>query len=162
VEAYTELFQHLSPNTGMAFVVVPHLAAEHKSYLAQIITRHNVMPTHEITHGVRPEPNHIYFLPPNANARMARGVFQLEARPSERVPRPIDAFLCSLAADQKNHAVGIVLSGMDADGALGLQAVKAEAGISIVQSPSSARFPDMPRSSISADHVDIVLPPDQI
>ena len=60
-----------------------------------------------------------------------------------------------LAADQKNRAIGVVLSGMDSDGALGLKAIKGEGGIAMVQSPESARFPDMPRSSISADHVDI-------
>ncbi len=74
----------------------------------------------------------------------------------------IDTFFRSLATDQKNRAIGVVLSGMDGDGALGLKAIKGEGGITIVQSPDSARFPDMPRTSLSGDHVDIVLPPDAI
>lgn len=162
VEAYIELFKHLPANTGMAFVVISHLSADQRSYLPEILGRHTTMPTILIETGVRPEPNHVYFLPPNARVRLQWGVFQLETRGSEGVPHPIDLFFNSLAKDQKNRAIGVVLSGMDSDGALGLKAIKGEGGISLVQSPESARFPDMPRSSISADHVDLVLPPDQL
>jgi two-component system, chemotaxis family, CheB/CheR fusion protein len=74
----------------------------------------------------------------------------------------IDGFFRPRAADQKNRAIGIVLSGMDSDGALGLKAIKGEGGISIVQAPESARFPDMPVNSIEADHVDLVASPADI
>ena len=107
-------------------------------------------------------PNRIYFLPPNAQVSIEGGRFRLKERVEDGSPRPIDFFFRSLAADQKNRAIGVVLSGMDSDGALGLKAIKGEGGIAMVQSPESARFPDMPRSSISADHVDIVLPPGQL
>ena len=85
----------------------------------------------------------------------------LEPRPPG-VSLSIDHFFYSLAADQKTNAVGVVLSGMDSDGALGLKSIKGEGGISIVQDPDSARFPSMPRSSIAADHVDLVVPPNRI
>ncbi len=162
VEAYIELFQNLPTNTGMAFVVVPHLSADAKSFLPEIIARHTAMDTIEIENGLRPQPNRIYFLPPKVQVSIKRGVFHLKDRVEDGAPRPIDFFFRSLATDQKNRAIGIVLSGMDSDGALGLKAIKGEGGIAMVQSPESAKFPDMPRSSISADHVDIVLPPGQI
>ncbi|HEY7209311.1 MAG TPA: CheR family methyltransferase [Bryobacteraceae bacterium] len=162
VEAYIELFQHLLPNTGMAFVVIPHLQADQTSYLPDIISRHTRMPAVIIENGMRPEPNQIYVLPPNARASLKAGVFLLEARQGDGLFHPIDRFFRSLAAHQKHLAIGVVLSGMDSDGALGLRTIKGEAGITLVQAPESARFPDMPRSSISADHVDMVLPPDQI
>ena len=162
VEAYIELFQNLPTNTGMAFVVVPHLSADAKSFLPEIIARHTAMDTIEIENGLRPQPNRIYFLPPKLQVSIKRGVFHLKDRVEDGSPRPIDFFFRSLATDQKNRAIGIVLSGMDSDGALGLKAIKGEGGIAMVQSPESAKFPDMPRSSISADHVDIVLPPGQI
>jgi two-component system CheB/CheR fusion protein len=86
----------------------------------------------------------------------------LEPRRADEPFYPIDIFFQSLAADQKNHAIGVILSGMDSDGALGLVAIKAEGGIAIVQAPATARFPSMPRTSIAADHVDLILPPDEI
>jgi two-component system CheB/CheR fusion protein len=162
VEACIELFQNLPSATGMAYVIVPHLAANQKSHLPEIIARHTKMPTVQIESGVRPEPDHIYFLPPNARVALRSGVLQLETRMTDGAFRPIDSFFISLATEQKNYAVGVVLSGMDSDGTIGLKAIKGEGGISIVQAPQSARFPDMPLSSISGDHVDVVLPPVQM
>lgn len=162
VEAYIELFSNLPSDTGMAFVVVSHLSANQPSYLREILARHTAMQTAEIESGMRLQPNYVYLLPPNARVRMEGGRFQLDPRESDGLPRTIDYFLQSLAADQRNRTVGIVLSGMDSDGVLGLRSIKGEGGISIVQSPESARFPDMPRSSISGDHVDMILPPAQI
>jgi two-component system, chemotaxis family, CheB/CheR fusion protein len=112
---------------------------------------------------MRPEPNHVYVLPPGTRARLERGYLRLDHRAhGEGVPRPIDFFFRSLATDQKTRSVGVVLSGTDADGALGLKTIKGEGGIVIVQSPESARFSEMPLRSISVDHVDRVLPPSQI
>ncbi|HEY1945991.1 MAG TPA: CheR family methyltransferase [Bryobacteraceae bacterium] len=120
-----------------------------------------LMPVTEIGLHMRPEPNHVYVLPPNAVLTIQRGFLELAPR-MERFVMTIDGFFRSLAADQKNRAIGIVLSGMDSDGALGLKAIKGEGGISIVQAPESARFPDMPVNSIEADHVDLVAPPAEI
>lgn len=162
LEAYIELFHNLAPDTGIAFVIIPHLLATHKSHLVEILGRATSMPVKEITDGTRPEPNHVYILPPNTRVRLEEGALRLDTRSTDRVPRPIDFFFRSLGAHQKTRSVGIVLSGTDADGALGLKAIKGEGGIAIVQSPESARFSEMPLSSISIDHVDRILPPGQI
>lgn len=161
VEAYIDLFRHLNANTGMAFVLIPHLQPNQKSHLREIISRATKMQTVTIESGTRPEPNRVYLLPPNATASLQDGGFRLEDRTGGSF-RPIDYFFQSLATAQKNLSIGIVLSGMDADGSIGLKAIKAEGGITIVQSPESARYPEMPRSSISADHVDMVMPPEQM
>ena len=163
VEAYIELVSNLPADTGLAFVLVPHLNPNHESHLPQILARRTPMPVSEIQSGTRPAPNEIYVLPPKFRATIERGVFHLDARPpNERVPMPIDRFFRSLAADQRNRAIGVILSGADSDGALGLKAIKGEGGIAIVQDPESARFGDMPRSGMLADHVDLVLPPAEI
>ena len=163
VEAYIDLLHSLPPDTGMTFVLVPHLAPDHKSHMVEILQRHTAMPVHAIENDARPQPNCVYIIPPNYYASLAHGAFRLEQR-NEKLQGPlsIDYFFRSLAADQKNKAVGVVLSGMNSDGALGLQAIKGEGGIAIVQEPGSARHPDMPLSSIAADHVDKVVPPAQI
>ncbi|MFL6353522.1 MAG: CheR family methyltransferase [Bryobacteraceae bacterium] len=161
VEAYTELLAALAIDTGMAFVLVPHLSAEHESHLVEILTRHTRMPVSEILPGLKPEINHVYVIPKNSRLRLSQGKFHLDVRSaSDRLP--IDHFFRSLGAHQKTRAVGVVLSGMDSDGALGLKAIKGDGGITMAQSPESAKFGEMPRQGIAADHVDLVLPPAEI
>ena len=143
----------------MAFVVIPHFSPDHKSHLPEILGRYTLLPVDEIVHGTSPQPNHIYVIPANARACLAGGKLLLEERGADSLPHPIDFFFRSLAAHQKTRAVGVVLSGTHSDGALGLKSIKGEGGITMVQSPESARFSEMPRTSISADHVDRVLPP---
>lgn len=161
VEAYTQLLTALAPDTGMAFVLVPHLSAEHESHLVEILSRHASMPVSEARQGDEPQPNHVYIIPRAMRLTLSGGKFHLEDRPAGRLPT-IDHFFRSLAVEQKNRAVGVLLSGMDSDGALGLKAIKGEGGIAIVQNPESAQFTEMPRSGIAVDHVDLILPPPQI
>ncbi len=160
IEAYIEILEHLPPDTGMAYVIVLHLAADQKSHLPEILARHTKMRVKQIESGLRIEPNQVYVAPPKYLLRLEAGAFALEAPDLTR--RSIDYFFYSLATDQKNHAIGVILSGMDSDGALGMRAIKGEGGITIVQAPESAQYADMPRSSISLDHVDIVLTPSAI
>ena len=162
VEAYIELFQHLPADTGMAFIVVSHLAPGQKSHLVEILASRTRIPVTEIENQTRPEPNHVYVLPPNAGLAIRGGILELLPRTEQRPNTVIDDFFRSLAADQKNRTIGVVLSGMDSDGALGLKTIKGEGGIAIVQAPESAKYPSMPRSSIGADHVDMVLAPADI
>ena len=145
----------------MAYIVISHLMPAKKSHLREILARYTSMPVIEIESGMRPEPDRIYVTPPKSCVHLKRGMLHLEPL-TDRITRTIDHFFRSLAADQNNRAVGVVLSGMDGDGALGLRAIKGEGGITIVQSPGSAQFPDMPRTSIATEHVDVVLPPNAI
>ncbi|MBV9267209.1 MAG: hypothetical protein JO061_13650, partial [Acidobacteriaceae bacterium] len=159
IEAFVELFQRLPDNTGMAYVAVAHLSADQKSHLREILARHTKMAVHEIENGMAVEPNCVFVIPPKAVLTLERGVFQLDSLESHDRQRTIDLFFYSLASDQKNRAIGVVLSGMDSDGALGLRAIKGEGGITMVQAPETAQYPEMPQHSISADHVDIVSSP---
>lgn len=163
LKAFREILENLDVTTGMSFVLVTHLSPDHKSYLTEIIERYTRMPVSSVQDGIRPEPDHIYILLPNQLLRMRHGHFQVEERSAvERGPLVIDTFFRSLASEQKNHAIGVVLSGADSDGASGLKAIKGDGGITLVQSPSTADQPGMPRSSIAADHVDLVIPPGEI
>ncbi len=163
LQAFKEILENLNPNTGMSFVLVSHLAPDQKSFLSEIVERHTQMPVHSIEDGQQLQPNHLYVLLPNQTLTLHDGFFRVEPRSShDRIPRTIDTFFRSLAAEQKNHAIGVVLSGADSDGALGLKAIKGEGGIAIVQSPDSAVHSGMPLSSIAADHIDLVIPPAEI
>ena len=163
LEACRDLFKTLPPNTGLAFVLIFHLAPDQKSHLVEILGNLTRMRVSPVENQLRPEPNHLYILPPNQFVSVSKGRFRLEPRPEGvRVPMPIDHLFRTLAVDQKNRAIGVILSGADSDGALGLKAIKGEGGIAIVQAPESARHSVMPSSSIAADHVDLVLPPAEI
>ena len=163
LEAFRELLGRLTPDSGMAYVLLTHLAPDQKSHLVEILGATTAIPVASVEDDVKPEPDHLYVLPPNTYASFKRGRFVLEPRPEgERVPMPIDHFFRSLAADQKTRAIGVILSGADHDGALGLKTIKSEGGIAIVQTPESSRHSGMPRASIAAEHVDLVLPPGEI
>ena len=160
LQAFQELLRNLNPKTGMAFVLVTHLAPDQKSYLTEILTQSTTMPVLPIEQGTRPLPDHLYVLLPNEIVVLEAGAFRIIPRPpGGRSPMPIDLFFRSLANDQKNFAIGIVLSGADADGALGLKTIKGDGGLALVQTPESATHGSMPRSSIAADHVDLVKSP---
>ena len=160
--AFTELLTHLPLDTGMGFVLVQHLDPEHESALTQLLARATKMPVREITNNQRVEANHVYVIPPNTNLGIARGVLKLEPRPEMRTPhRSIDFFFESLAEDQRECAIGVILSGTATDGTLGLTAIKAEGGITFAQD-DSARYDSMPRSAVAAGCVDFVLSPQDI
>jgi two-component system CheB/CheR fusion protein len=145
---------------GMAFVFVQHLAPDHKSILGDLIQRHTRMAVHEVTDGMVVQPNCAYIIPPGHNMALLHGSLQLLAPSPARGHRlPIDFFFHSLAQDQRERAIGIVLSGTGSDGTLGVRAIKGENGMVIAQNPESAEFDGMPRSAIATGLVDYVMPP---
>ena len=163
LQAFRELLSKLPPDTGMSFVLVSHLSPDQPSYLIDILSRSTSIPIHNIEEGVQPQPNSIYILPPGQVAYLEGGSFRLEARQSGDFHHfPIDTFFRTLGADQKNFAVGVVLSGADSDGTMGLTAIGGEGGLSMAQSPETADKPDMPISSIEMDHVDFIGSPAEI
>lgn len=163
LEAMEELFHHIPPSSGMAFVVVSHQPAGHVSLLPGLLGKCTAMPVVEATDGITVEPDHVYLAPGGANLAMLHGTVHLMALPlQERVPLPIDYFFRSLADDQKERAAGIILSGTGSDGSIGLRAIKAESGMTIAQDPQTAKYQGMPRSAIAAGVVDVVTPAGQM
>ena len=162
LEAFTELLQHLPPDTGLGFVLVQHLDPQHESALTSLLSRATSMPVREVTNNLRVEPNHVYIIPPNTNLTITQGRLKLQPRQQTRKPvRSIDFFFESLAQDQRERAIGVILSGTATDGTLGLEAIKAEGGITFAQD-ESAKYDSMPRSAIAAGCVDFVLSPENI
>jgi len=163
LEALSQLLRSLPPDTGMAFVLVQHLAPQHESILASILARETSMPVREAADGIHLEPNHVYVIPPDRDMMIKDGTLGLVPRGmTEGRHMPVDFFLRTLADVQGSQSVAVVLSGTGTDGTLGCKAVKAAGGISFAQDPSSARYDGMPRSAIAAGCVDLVLRPDEI
>jgi two-component system, chemotaxis family, CheB/CheR fusion protein len=163
LEAITTLLKALSPDLGMAFVLVPHLDPQRESAYTQILARTTSMPVVEIKNGTRVEPNHVYIIPPNCDLTIADSILHIADREEPRVGNTtIDTFMRSLAADQGSKAIGVVLSGTGADGTAGLTAIKGEGGITFAQETHSAKYDGMPASAIRAGCVDFALPPEGI
>ena len=145
---------------GMAFVLVQHLAPDHKSILTDLIRRYTRMQVFEVEDGMVVKPNCAYIIPPNRDMAFLNGALQLLEPAAPRGQRlPIDFFFRSLAQDQHERAICIVLSGTGSDGTLGLRAIKGEGGMVMVQSPGSSEYDGMPRSAIATGLVDFELPP---
>lgn len=162
LEAFTQLLEATPADTGMAFILVQHLAPAHPSALAEILSRATQMAVTEVHDRTVVEPNHVYVIPPAQNMIIAGRELHLRPREEdERVHHPIDLFFRSLADDLGHRAIGVVLSGNATDGTSGLEAIKAAGGLTFAQD-DSAPFPGMPRSAIDIGSVDFVLPPDGI
>ncbi len=155
LQAYTEFLEAIPPNTGMAFVIVQHLAAEHESLLATLLARVTSMTVIEVNDEPRLEPNHIYVIPPNRGMLILDGKLSLVDR-APGIHRPVDIFLEALAESHGHRAIGVVLSGTGNDGMMGVQAIKAAGGITFAQD-GTAVHSGMPKSAISSGCVDFVL-----
>lgn len=163
LQALREILGTLPENTGMAYVIISHLAPDQRSYLSEILARHTTIQVQTIEEGLQPQPDNIYVLPPGQVAFLEQGTFHVERRDiGERNHFPIDAFFRSLASDQKSYSLGVVLSGADGDGTLGVKAIKGEGGLCLAQSPETAEHASMPLSSIEMDHIDFIGSPADI
>lgn len=160
LEAFTTLVESLPDRVNMALVFIQHLDPSHSSILADILARKTKIPVVEAREGAKVVPNRIYVILPNRYLTISRGILHLALRTAKSFT-PIDNFLFSLAEDQKDFAVGVILSGTAHDGVRGLQAIKEQGGMTIVQD-SSAAYPDLPASAINSGNVDLVLAPKDI
>jgi two-component system CheB/CheR fusion protein len=160
--AFEAFLTAMPPSTerGIAFVLIQHLAPDHKSILCELVKRYTEMPVYEVEDGMQVKSGCAYIIPPNRDMALLGGKLQLlEPTAPRGVRLPIDFFFRSLAADQRDCALCIVLSGTGSDGTLGLRAVKGEGGMAMVQLPESTEFDSMPRNAIATGLVDYNLPP---
>ena len=162
LEALVELLGAL-PATGMAFIVVQHLDPTHESLLPEILAKNTTMAVLLATAGQAVQPDHVYVIPSDGLLTVHAGFIEVKPRPSgpER-SFPVDLLFSSLAVAYGEGAIGVVLSGGDADGSQGLRAIKDAGGFTFAQQPDSARFPTMPTHAIETGCVDLVLRPTAI
>ncbi len=145
---------------GMAFVLVQHLAPDHESILTELIQRNTRMQVFEVEDGMTVQINCAYIIPPNRDMAFLNGTLQLlEPTAARGLRLPIDYLFRSLAQDQRERAIGIVLSGTGSDGTAGARAIKGEGGMVMAQTPESCAFDGMPRSAAATGLVDFTLAP---
>jgi two-component system CheB/CheR fusion protein len=160
LEAFRTFFTHMPADTGMAFVLVQHLAPDHKSMLVDLLSASTKMPVIEAADGLEIQANRVFVIPPNATLTVQAGRLRVEQPAPPRVSRrPIDTFFVSLAEDQRENAVCVILSGTGSDGTLGAAAIKENGGLTLAQAEFDHHAkPGMPLSATSTGQVDEILP----
>ena len=163
LDAFRKLFSTMPADSGLAFVLIPHLDPTRDSLMVDLIARSTAMPVIEANENMLVEADHVYVLPPNKYMTIGGGKLHLTG-PVERggMQTSIDLFLRSLAEDRQEEAIGIVLSGTGSHGTLGLQAIKANGGLAMVQDPRTAEYDAMPRTAIATGQMDAILPPEEM
>jgi PAS domain S-box-containing protein len=163
LKAFSQLFERLPGHTGLAFILVQHLQPTHPTLLPSLLSRHTPMAIIEAEDGMVIEPDHVYVHPHNANLTIEEGVLRLSPRIENDTPyHPIDGFMRSLAEAKRSNAIGVILSGTGTDGTIGLQAIKAQGGISFAQNKDSAEYYDMAHNAVRAGCVDFEFTPVRI
>ena len=163
LEALEQFLRHVPAGCGMAFVIVQHLDPTRKGIMPELLQRTTAMKVIQVKDRTRVQPDSVYVIPPNKDLSLLHGVLHLLEPAAPRGLRlPIDFFFRSLAQDQQERSIGVILSGMGSDGTLGLRAIKEKAGVVLVQEAATAKFDGMPRSAIDAGLADIVASAEEL
>ncbi|VTU39432.1 Autoinducer 2 sensor kinase/phosphatase LuxQ [Variovorax sp. PBL-H6] len=163
IQALQVFLQSVPPESGLAFVVILHLAAERESILADILQRATPMRVVQVQQTSKVVPNTVYVIPPGKAIKSANGYLRLtdlESKPGRRMA--VDYFFRALADTHGAHSAAIVLSGGDGDGAIGIKRIKERGGLTIAQDPDEAEHGSMPGAAIATGMVDWVLPVSQM
>jgi two-component system CheB/CheR fusion protein len=163
LEAIHELFDNMPGDTNMAFVIVQHLSPDYKSLMPELLTKHTEMRVFEARDRLPLQANCIYVIPSKKLITVENGLLRLWDKTANMSPNTaIDGFFISLANEAGKNAVGIVLSGTGTDGTKGIEAIKNNGGIVVVQDPITAKFDGMPNSAIATGTADLILAPEMI
>lgn len=163
LDALEQFLGNVPENSGLAYIVIQHLDPTQKGMLPELLQRVSKIEVLQAKDRMKVQPNRVYVIPPNKSMSILKGVLYLFEPIEIRGFRlPIDFFLRSLSDDQKEFAVGVILSGMGSDGSIGIGAIKEKNGIVLVQDPDTAKFDSMPRNAIASGLVDVVAPPQEI
>jgi two-component system CheB/CheR fusion protein len=161
LEALEDFFKNTPKDTNMAFVVIQHLSPDYKSLMLELLSRHTDLQIYRVEDGMEIKSNSIYLIPPKKNMTVFHNKLFLVQKQNDHVLNlPIDIFFKSLAEDQGEKAIGIILSGTGSDGTRGIKAIKEVGGMVIAQEEKTAKFDGMPKSAIMTGLVDYILSPD--
>jgi two-component system, chemotaxis family, CheB/CheR fusion protein len=158
LEALRPFVASLPSRANMTYIVAQHMSPDHRSLMVELLARETSLKVEEAANNQMPKANTIYVVPPNSDVTVAGGRLRI-SKPTNTVgPKPsVDRFFISLADDQEDRVIGIILSGTGSDGVRGIKAIKAAGGITIAQEPKSAKYDSMPLAAIRAGGADVVL-----
>lgn len=159
LQALNEFFDNVPTSSLYTFIVVQHLSPDHKSLMAELLSKNTKIPIRIIEDGAEIQANSIYLIPPTKNLIIEERRFKLLAKPTDKTLNlPIDLFFESMAETAGDLCAGIILSGTGSDGSRGIRSIKEKGGVVMVQQPEQAKFDGMPRNAIKTGLVDYVVP----
>ncbi|MEZ5741885.1 MAG: chemotaxis protein CheB [Burkholderiaceae bacterium] len=158
LDALKEFLRLMPAGNRLAFVVIQHLDPAHESHAPELLARCTDMPVEQARNGIAIKPGRVYTNPPGKTLSVKAGHLRVSALKPTTRRLPIDHFFRALGDDQRQRAIGVVMSGSGADGAIGLRTIAAKGGLVIVQEPTTAQFDGMPRSAIQSGLVNAILP----
>ncbi|MBB5619523.1 two-component system CheB/CheR fusion protein [Pedobacter cryoconitis] len=160
LEAIHEFFDNMPQSSDFAFVVIQHLSSDHKSLLVELVSKHTQMQVIEAAHNMLIQQGFVYIIPNNKLMTVSKGRLKLADKSKIKAPNmAVDVFLHTLAKDKKERAIAIILSGTGTDGTKGVQSIKENGGMVLIQDPVTAKFDGMPNSAISLGEADYILSP---
>ena len=163
LEALELFLKNFPKDSNAAVVIVQHLDPTRKDMMVELLQRVTTLQVVQVQENTLIQPNFIYIIPPNKDMSIFHGKLHLFEPSAPRGQRlPIDFFFRSLADDQQERSIGVILSGMGTDGTLGLAAIKERGGVGFVQKPASAKFDSMPKSAIDAGLADVTAPVEEL
>jgi two-component system, chemotaxis family, CheB/CheR fusion protein len=163
LEAIETFFVNMPANTGLAFIVIQHLSPDYKSLMVELLSKKTIMQVQRAEDNMAILRDNVYLIPPKKNLSIFHGrLFLSDQDHSRGVNLPIDVFFKSLAEDQAEKSIGIILSGTGSDGTRGLRVIKEHGGMVMVQKEDTAKFDGMPRAAISTGLADYILPPEEM
>ncbi len=157
LEPLEDFFSTVNNESGFAYVIVQHLAPNHKSLMDEILSRHTDLPIYVIEDGMKIQANHIYLNPPKKFITIKDNTLHLDDKSNNKLSFPITYFFQSLSEEKGENCASIILSGTGSDGSEGIKSIKEKGGLVIVQNPSSAKFDGMPKNAIHSGAVDKIL-----
>jgi two-component system, chemotaxis family, CheB/CheR fusion protein len=158
LETLQAFFSKIPVNVDIAFVIIQHLSPKYKSIMAELLAKHTSLTVRQIEDGTRVLPGCIYLNPPEKNVAIFNSSLHLmEPIKDSGINMPIDFFFRSLSEDQKERAIGIIVSGTASDGTLGIKAIKGEGGMAMAEDPDTAKYDGMPRSAVATGLIDFIV-----
>lgn len=160
LEAIEQFITNMPIENNFGIIIIQHLSPDYKSMMAEILSKKTNIPVHKSEDGMLVEAGNIYLIPPKKNLTISQGRLVLnEPNYSGGLNFPIDLFLRSLAEDQGEKAIAVILSGTGSDGVRGIRAIKQHGGVIFVQDDTTAKFDGMPKAAISTGLVDFIMKP---
>ena len=160
LDALDLLISQLPAKLAASIFIVQHLVADDSGEaLTRRLGRHKAFAAKLVTEGERFRPGRIYIAPPDNHLLLTNDRVLVRKGARENRNRPgVDPLFRSAAVAHGSHVIGVVLTGMQDDGTAGLIAIKRCGGLTVVQDPKDAAYPEMPQSALDSAAVDFCVP----
>ena len=163
IQALEKFFSNLGSDTGMGYVVIQHLSPDFKSLMNEILSRKTEMEVLPVEEDQLVEANKVYLITPNSSILIREGHLFIKSRDHlNKRHFVIDTFFMSLANDQGDKAIGIILSGTGSDGSIGIEKINKKGGLVFSQTIESSEFDGMPRNAINTGFCHCIANPEKL